>query len=326
MKFGNIAAPLRRHGRLLAVCGLSVLLHAAVIAWLDTRMSAPLPLIGNAPLAVRLAGVAPAAPPAPAPPATPAAAPATATPDLPAPAPLQADAPAAIPLQAAAAQPSPAPAGGGVAAVEMPSRYRVAVPPSASLRYEVRGGAGSAGEATLNWETDGVDYRLAVDGILGDIESEGATDDAGIAPRQARYRQGAGSAGIAFDRERGAIVLESLGRSVQDATGSQDGATLLMQLVGIGLADPDQMQDTVDLYVGRPDGAAVERFQVLGRERITTPLGAMETLHLARAGKAALEVWLAPGQGWLPVQLRATAPDGSVRTQVIKQIVRQPAP
>ncbi|MEW6759321.1 MAG: DUF3108 domain-containing protein [Pseudomonadota bacterium] len=328
MRIGNNAAALLgRHARLLALCGLSLLLHLIVIAWLDTRISAPLPRIGNAALAVRLAGMAPAAPARPAPAAPPAAAPA------PSPMPAAPVRPAAAPAQASAeAAPAPAPAavaqpaGAGVAAVEMPSRYRVTVPPSATVRYAVRGSDGSAGEALLDWQTDGVNYRLALDGITGAIQSEGGTDDAGIAPLRARYRLGAGSAAIAFERERGAIVLETLGRSVQDTPGSQDGASVLLQLAGIGLADPDQLQDMVDIYVGRLDGAAVERFQVLGKETVETPLGAMETLHLARAGAARLEVWLAPEQGWLPVQLRATAPDGSVATQVVTEIRRAPAP
>lgn len=322
MRIGNTAATLfGRHARLLALCGLSLLLHVIAIAWLDTRISAPLPLIGTPALAVRLAGVAPVAP-TPAAPATAAALPSP-TPVSPTPAPVQASAEAApAPAPAAAAQP----AGGDVAAVEMPSRYRVTVPPSATLRYELRSTDGGPGEALLDWQTDGVNYRLALDGITGAVESEGGTDDAGIAPLRARYRLGTGSAAIAFDRERSAIVLESLGRSVQDTPGSQDGASVLMQLAGIGLADPDQLQDMVDIYVGRLDGAMVERFQVLGKETVETPLGAMETLHLARAGAARLEVWLAPEQGWLPVQLRATAPDGSVRTQVVKEIRRAPAP
>lgn len=325
MRNGNIAgAFFRRHARLLALCGLSLVLHAIVIAWLGTRVRPPLPFIGQPPLALRLAGAPPAAPAPSAPSATPAplAAGSPATPALPLPA-RGAAAPApAKPAPMPAAPPSAAPAGGGVATVEMPSRYRVAVPPSATLRYQVRG---TDGGATLAWETDGVNYRLTLDGILGEVQSEGGTDDAGLAPARARYRMGSGNAGIAFERERGAIVLETLGRSVQDTPGSQDGASVLMQLAGIGLADPDQLQDMVDIYVGRPDGASVERFQVLGRETIATPLGPMETLHLARAGKAPLEVWLAPAQGWLPVQLRAQAPDGSPRTQVIKDIVRAPA-
>ncbi|MGI4721400.1 MAG: DUF3108 domain-containing protein [Janthinobacterium lividum] len=326
MKTGNTtAAYLARHGRLLALCGLSLLLHAIVIAWLDARIAAPLPTIGAPPLAVRLGGPrAPAAAPAPALASMEAAAPAPATaPPLPA-----IVLPAPVPMRPPGTAAAPAPtlsAPGTADAAPTPSRYRVAMPPSATLVYEVHGAGATPGEATLAWESDGIRYHLALDGILGAIESEGGSDDAGIAPLRARYRRGTGVAAIAFDRERGAIVLESLGRSVQDTPGSQDGATLLMQLAGIGIADPDQLQDTVDIYVGRADGAAVERYQVLGMEQVTTALGALEALHLARAGAARLEIWLAPGQGWLPVQLRATAPDGTVRMQVLKEIRRAPA-
>jgi hypothetical protein len=206
----------------------------------------------------------------------------------------------------------------------MPSRYRVAMPPSVTLVYEVRDAAGRAGEATLRWDTDGVQYRLALSGIVGEIESEGGTDDAGISPQRASYRIGTGSATVAFDRERRSIVFEGVGRSAQDLPGSQDGATVLMQLAGIGLADPDQVQDAVDIYVAQMDGAAVERYQVLGRERIETPAGSLETVHLARGGKPRLEIWLAPAQGWLPVQLRVSAPDG-VRTQIVKEVRSAPA-
>ena len=319
------APHLAQHARLLALCALSLLLHALVIAWIDAGIAAPLPTPGAPPLAVRLLG---AAAPAPAPAALPAA-PASeiAATALPAPAPFL---PAAAPMQPLADMPAQGSAtpvtAGDVEAVRTPSRYRVAVPPAASLVYEVKDAAGARAEATLDWDTDGVGYRLEMDGVLGEIESEGGASDAGIAPQRARYRLGAGYATVAFERERGVIVLGAGRRSVQDTPGSQDGASLLLQLAGIGLADPDQLQGMVDIQVGRLDGAAVERYQVLGMETIETPLGAMETLHLARAGAAPLEVWLAPGHGWLPVQLRATAPDGGVRTQVVKEIVREPAP
>ncbi|SFC46154.1 DUF3108 domain-containing protein [Massilia yuzhufengensis] len=310
-RFGAILA---RHRRLLALGALSLLLHLMALAWVDLRIDAPPVLAGRQDLAVRLVQPAPPAPAA-------AAAPAAMLPDTAAPlAPADEVRPAPPPQTASTAA---TPAQGGEP-VQMPSRYRVSMPPSAVLTYEVSDGSGVTGDASLDWSTDGVQYRLAMDGILGRIDSEGGTDDAGIAPLRASYRIGSGSASVAFERERRAIVFESVGRSAQDTPGSQDGASLLMQLAGIGLADPDQLQDAVDVYVGRADGAAVERYQVLGREQLETPLGGMETLHLARTGSVRTEIWLAPGQGWLPVQLRTTAQDGSLRTQTIKQIRRTP--
>lgn len=309
---------LGRHARLLALGGLSLLLHGALFAWLDARIAAPSPAPATPGLAVRLAQPLPlvGTPPAPAPQ------------PMPIPDPAEDGAPPA-PVTDAAATPATAAdvasaATQGGEAFQMPSRYRVTMPPAVTLDYEVRGPSGPAGEARLQWDTDGVEYRMTLDGILGAIESEGGSDDAGIAPQRASYRIGAGSAQVSFERERRAIVFGSVGRSAQDRPGSQDGATVLMQLAGIGLADPDQLQDAVDIYVGRADKAAVERFQVLGRERIDTPLGPIDTLHLARAGRLPLEIWLAPERGWLPVQLRVGAPDGSVRTQAVKEIKTAP--
>ncbi len=295
---------LGRHGRLLVLCILSLLLHLALIAWIDWAIAPP-PSAGFVPLAVRLVDAAPQ-PPAPA-----------SSPVKPPEPPPPAVAPATMPAPAPAAPVAAAPAA-TTETVQTPSRYRVSVPPSVTLVYELHDAGKTVGVATLAWQTDGVQYRLSVDGIMGRIESEGGTDDAGIAPLRASYAYGAGSAAVAFDREQRSISFESVGRSAQDLPGSQDGATLLMQLAGIGLADPDQLQDAVDIYVGRADGAAVERYRVVGQERITTPIGAIDTLHLQ--SKGGLEVWLAPQRGWLPVQLRAGA-----RTQVVKEIRNAPA-
>lgn len=319
----NFAAFPGRHGRLAVLCGLSLLLHLLVIALLDLRVAPPPPSSGTRALAVRLVAPRPSAP-APVQPAPALASVPAPREPAPSPAPLQ----AAAPTAAAIAPSLPAQAPPGAEPVPVPSRYRVAVPPSVTLIYEVRAASGVDGEARLAWDTDGVGYRLSLDGIAGDIESEGGTDDAGLAPARASYRQGSGRAPITFDRERATIALESLGRSLRDMPGSQDGATVLMQLAGIGLADPDQLQETVDIHVGRASSAAVERYRVVGKEVLQTPLGAMEAVRLDRLalpGETRMEVWLAPGQGWLPVQLRTTAPEGGVRTQVVKEIRRAPA-
>ncbi|QOY92881.1 DUF3108 domain-containing protein [Massilia sp. UMI-21] len=312
---------LDRLGRLPALCAFSLLLHLLVLACITVRVPPP-PTPGGGALTVRLAALAPqrSAPEAP-------GRPAAVTADAPA-------VPAASgarpgprpppPPAAPSAPPDPTPSAGDAEAIQMPSRYRVSMPPSVTLAYAVRDASGQTGAASLRWETDGVRYRMAFDGVTGRIDSEGGTDDAGIAPQRASYGLGAGSVAVAFERERGAIVFEAFGRSQQDRPGSQDGATVLMQLAGIGLADPDQMQDAVDIHVGRADHAAVERYRVVGKEQLATPIGTMETLHLARGGAIRLEVWLAPQRGWLPVQLRVTAPDGSARTQVVKEIGAAP--
>ena len=230
--------------------------------------------------------------------------------------------PAALPVPPSAAAAAPT---RGVAARQMPGRYLVRMPPSSHLRYALSrtspGGASTpAGEAQLVWEAGGGRYQLRLEGVLGLLESEGGGDDAGIAPRLASEHQEDGSDRVTrFDRAGGRIEAEG-GRSDPLYLGSQDRASLFMQLAGMGLAEPEQMQGVIELVVGGPQGARVVRFQVLGREQLATGAGPLATLRLAELsepGTPTLEFWLAPAHNWMPVQLRVTAPDGSSANQVL---------
>ncbi|MFC3458272.1 DUF3108 domain-containing protein [Massilia haematophila] len=347
----KIAVHLARHRRLLALCGLSLLLHLLALAWIGPRLDVDQRDAAGGAITLRLADVAPPRQPQaaqPAPPHTPSApasqpATAAARPSLPAPAlpPLRPllpapSAPSASPSADAPAAPPPAAAGD--APQGMPGRYLVRTPPAARLLYSVsrtRPGRPPTnegeGEAQIVWEADAGRYQLRVEGVLGLLESEGGGDDAGIAPLQASEHQDDGSDRITrFDRANGRIVFASNGGSAPLHLGSQDRASVLMQLAGIGLAQPEQMQDTIEIVVGAPDGAEVVRFQVLGREQLATGAGTLSTVRLAELDQSAgarrsrLELWLAPGHDWMPVQLRVTAPDGSVATQVVTRIETAP--
>jgi len=334
----KIAVHLARHRRLVALGGLSLLLHLFAFVWIDTLVTARPPVVGM-PLALRLVrerpAVAPARPPPPA-----EQAPEQATP----PAPVHA---ATEPLPAPALPPEPAPApetpapavaaaaAPGVAPLQMPGRYRVRLPPSSTVQYAVTrtapGQPAVAGEpAQLTWESGDKGYRLRVEGVLGLLESEGDGDDAGIAPLQAREAAQAGSVQLTrFNRETRQIEHGPLGASDPLRLGSQDRASVLMQLAGIGLAEPEQMQDMIDIVVAGSGGARVVRWQVAGNEELATPAGVLATVHLvqlAPAGEARVEVWLAPQREWLPVQLRVTGPDGTVANQLVTSIQTTPSP
>jgi hypothetical protein len=323
----KIAVHLARHRRLAALGGLSLLLHLFAFVWIDALVTAPPPVTGM-PLALRLVRERPAAVPAkPAPPVE------QATP----PAPVQA---AAAPLPAPVPEPvpatdAPAAAAPGIAPLQMPGRYRVRLPPSSTLQYAVTrtapGQPAVAGEpAQLVWESTDKGYRLRVEGVLGLLESEGGGDDAGIAPTQASEAAAAGGTQLTrFNREARRIEHGPLGASDPLRLGSQDRASVLMQLAGIGLAEPDQVQDTIDIVVAGTGGVRIVRWQVVGNEELATPAGLLATVRLAQlapAGEARVELWLAPQQHWLPVQLRVTQPDGTVANQVVTGIETAPAP
>ena len=331
----NIAVHLARHRRLAAWVGLSLLLHLLALALIGTLVRPPPPPEIGTPLALRLAAAHAVAPPAAAQPApeTPASAP-TATPT---------DSPAELPptpvtvrrrtpvedSTRALETPAPMPTAAGpsgIAAMPMPGRYQVRPPPSARLSYAVtRSAPGQPGlardSASLVWEKSGGAYRLRLDGVLGSLRSEGGEDDAGIAPSEASQELATGAQTTRFDREAQRIEHGAASSPLQ--LGSQDRASALLQLAGMGLADPDQLQDVVEIVVAGPGGARIARWQVVGKEALDTPAGALATVHLAQLagpGEARIEIWLAPQRNWLPVQLRVTGVDGSVANQVVTGI------
>jgi hypothetical protein len=332
----KIAVHLARHRRLVALGGLSLLLHLLAFAWIDALVAPPPPRIG-APIALRLvhnqapaqatvaAQSARAQPRAALPPPL-ARASGQAHPALPPMRPLLPAADAADPAATTRASAAP-----GIAPLQMPGRYRVRPPPSSRLSYAVTrtvpGGPAEAGEAAqLAWEYAGGAYRLRLDGVLGRLESEGGEDDAGIAPSQASE---AGAGLTRFNREQGRIEHGALAASEPLNLGSQDRASVLMQLAGIGLAEPDQVQDTIEIVVAGAGGARIARWQVVGKEQLATPVGLLATVRLAQlapAGEARVEVWLAPERSWLPVRLRVTQADGSVADQVVTRMETDAAP
>jgi hypothetical protein len=338
----KIAAVLARHRRLLALCAVSLLLHLLAIAWIaapgnprSTGMAAAPP----AALALRLRApeqrvALPVSQPQAARAATSGPARAANTHVLSAAgtlssaaAPAATAAPAAIDATAA---PSATDAEAGAdTLVQMPERYRVRRPPAAHLTYAVTRtlpgqAASAAGDAQLVWQADDERYQLRLDGVLGQLTSEGGNSDAGIAPQAATERHADGSLATArFDQDSERIVFSASPRSFPIHTGSQDRASLLMQLAGMGLAEPDQIRDVIEVYVVGAQDAGIVKFQVLGQEDVESALGTLPSWHLAqvvRPGEARLELWLAPQHSWFPVQLRMTEPDGTVGTQVVTQI------
>jgi len=377
---------LHRHRRLLALCGLSVLVHFALLQLFAARMpeaprsaaadklvvrlappaSAPVPDAAVASAAAAARAEAPArhaiqpAPrtdprPDPAPPAasaaarsaTPAAASST-TPPAPPSAPTRApgtpansaripaavrwdvvQAPAPESAAASGAEPSAAPL------VQMPGRYRVRMPDAVQLTYlQTRQAPGTAAkpvrvpDAHIDWRSDGARYAMQMDGVLGRLGSRGASGDAGIVPRSAVEERDGARLATEFTPD-GRILFGARGAGASGNIGHQDRASLLMQLAGIGLGEPGQMQDVIEVVVAGATDAAVVRFQVMEAGTLATPLGAIDAVRLAQRGapgQARLEVWLAPGRGWLPVQLRVTGPDGAVATQTLRAIATGSAP
>lgn len=350
------------HGRLLALCLLSLVLHALVLAMLARRSDTPAARAGAGlpVLQVRLAAAH--TPHAEAAAAT-ARADAGSAPDIVRAAVASSQSAARTPAPPAEARaPSLAvdPANGSIASMlpangvavdtadddndgAAPGTYRMRVPPATTLAYAVSRAtpgqpAQAAGAATLAWQTDDNHYNVRLDGVpelvagtpsQHSVASEGGYDDVGIAPLKTIEQRGEDSTVTTFDQRRGVIGFDAGKREIQLLQGGQDRASLLILLAGMGMENPLQLRATIALQVGAAGKASIMRFEAMGDEQVQTALGPMTALHLvqqARPGQARLELWLAPALNWLPAQLRDTWPDGSVATRLLTHAEQAPLP
>ena len=299
-----------------------------------------------------------ARPPAPAPVPAQAQAGAAITPvDSAAPAPAIDTAdlePALAPEPAAAQRPATAPdtatsAPAPAAAEPVPQggrRYKVELPPSATFDMDVArvdaDGTKWTGSAVMTWHTDGSRYRASVEaGVsllvtrlnLLVLRSEGAIDDHGIAPERVTEKRARRSeTATHFNRNGGGnaagantISFSASDRSYPLLAGAQDKATVPFQLAGIGRADVNQFGGDIDIQVGEDKEAALFRFQLVGEDELNTKMGKLVTWHLTRPPKpgtysSRLDIWLAPGMQWYPVQIRNTEASGALTTQTVSRI------
>ena len=93
----------------------------------------------------------------------------------------------------------------------------------------------------------------------------------------------------------------------------------------IGRANVDQFSTDVDILVGESKEANIFRFQLVGEEELETGIGKLSTWHLTRPPKpgtysSRLDIWLAPGRNWYPVQIRNTEASGALTTQTVAKI------
>ena len=220
-------------------------------------------------------------------------------------------------------------------------RYKVNLPPPADFELELArvdaDGTKWAGVGSMSWHTDGSKYQVEVEvGIsmlitrinLLVLHSEGMIDDYGIAPSTfTEKRKGRALTATHFNRDEGNISFSASERRYPLLIGAQDKASVPFQLGGIGRANINQLGGDIDILVGEDKEANIFRFQLVGEEALETKLGTLQTVHLLRPPKpgtysSKLEIWLAPGLNWYPVQIRNTEASGALTTQTVAKITR----
>jgi hypothetical protein len=84
--------------------------------------------------------------------------------------------------------------------------------------------------------------------------------------------------------------------------------------------------DGKELRVYVTDGRRLTEYKyaILGREKLTTPLGELDTVHvqkvLEEGDKRSFDVWLAVDQHFLPARVRATERDGTVFDSMVESV------
>ncbi|MBC7514565.1 MAG: DUF3108 domain-containing protein [Herminiimonas sp.] len=239
----------------------------------------------------------------------------------------------AAPVQANAASPTdvvPGPVGTASDATANASarpRYTIDLPPSATLSYEVRyatRGSITRGSSAVAWRSDGNTYTVRGEVskfgfTLSAFRSEGAIDDAGIAPLlYAEKNARRAETNTHFLRDaRQAISFSAATDSAPLQPGAQDRASIPWQLAGIARGQPELLVPgtMLDVLVAGVRDAEHWMIEVIGEETVNLDTGPVQAWHLVRAPRIGtydkrIDIWLAPAQQWYPVKLRYTEQSG----------------
>ncbi|MFZ6744848.1 DUF3108 domain-containing protein [Undibacterium sp. JH2W] len=197
------------------------------------------------------------------------------------------------------------------------------------------------GDGEINWLFKDGRYKMSIEASLDllltsinlyQIRSEGAIDTYGITPLiSEEKRRSRSETATHFDHAKRTVSFSSSNKVEQIQDGAQDKASVLMQLAGIGYADPERFQPGREIRVQVAEERDVSTFVfvVIALEELDTKAGKIMAWHVVRPPRpgsynSKLEVWLAPAIEWYPVQIRNTESNGAVTTQTAAKIISIP--
>jgi hypothetical protein len=220
---------------------------------------------------------------------------------------------------AAAAAPAPASAPATPPAFEWPPSTRLSYLLTGNYRGPVEG------QAQVEWRLAGQRYQVALDLGIGppmaplvrrQLLSDGWVTEAGLEPR--RYDEethvvlrAPRRLTITLDAER--IVLPS-GRQLPRPAGVQDSASQFVQMTWLFTMQPARLTpgQRLELPLALPRHVQVWAYEVTGSERLHTPFGELDAVHVrphpppraeGRGLDLSAEFWVAPSLQYLPVRI-----------------------
>lgn len=154
--------------------------------------------------------------------------------------------------------------------------------------------------------------------------SEGEIVAGGLRPVEFRDRRGSGPVSVArFDWAGKRILHEFEGRTETTEIKTllaQDRLSFLWDFV---FRSAPERSISVLLVDGK--GASQVRYRVAGREKLETPVGVLDTLHIVKEQDAGdergTEIWFAIQKNNIPVRLLVIEKDGTRLDQVVTRIL-----
>lgn len=199
----------------------------------------------------------------------------------------------------------------------------VSIPASVQMRYQVAMQVrqqASLGTSELTWRHDGTSYEarfeVAAPASRPRVQhSAGSIGSQGLEPARFGDRH-RGEQAAHFDREGQRVVFSNNRPAAPLAPGAQDRLSILLQLAALLAGTPDKFPAGATVVVQTATTREVDSwvFTVDGEEELQLPGGTLPAVKLTRPPLGdfdqRLEIWLAPGQAYVPVRLRLTQPNG----------------
>lgn len=219
-------------------------------------------------------------------------------------------------------------------AAQMPAGALAAVPARVEITYAVFLGSMRIGEGRDVFQHDGRTYRVVSESKTAGLaaalyrlnirrESQGRVTRAGLRPEAfTEERNGKPKRSAAFDWERkqATLVDGDNSQTVPLPDNSWDSTSFGYNFAFVP-------PEAAELAAHLTDGRRLKqyRYAVLGREKLDTELGTLETLHVRRLqlpeDKRAFEVWLAVDRHNMPVRIRYTEKDGTVFDSIATKVI-----
>jgi hypothetical protein len=230
-------------------------------------------------------------------------------------------------------------AGAAFAQTHAAAQYKINPPPSAELNYVIdakQSGLNLKGNGVLQWKAEQQQYSVHSEtsaqlfGKILDARSEGKIDSFGLAPAQyvqKRLRKDATT--TTFNGDSKTITFSQSAQNYPIVGGEQDRTSVVWQLLSVARAAPAKFTPGSEwkFFVAGENDAEPWTFKVIKREKIVTPKGEFNAVHIFRAPPSdsqgqKLDIWLAPSLEWYPVRLRFTDADGEYIEQSLETVVK----